>query len=201
MNKKKLLFNSYSWEGSDLSLVNIAELKTYLSYHGINTGIDDNQLEILTQIELKKLASLIDVDIIPVERTETMIINDNKLLLSHYPIKSVESIKIDNHTLDISDYTFDNKGIIYFTNNYNLIGKVTINYTTGLPDSVIESKIIPILFDSFVYEFDSNPNKNATSISEGKSSISYDANHSLKNSINSRIAQLKNSYSARIRLF
>ncbi len=184
-----------------MSLVNIAELKTYLSYHGINTGIDDNQLEILTQIELKKLASLIDVDIIPVERTETMIINDNKLLLSHYPIKSVESIKIDNHTLDISDYTFDNNGIIYFTNNYNLIGKVTINYTTGLPDSVIESKIIPILFDSFVYEFDSNPNKNATSISEGKSSISYDANHSLKNSINSRIAQLKNSYSARIRLF
>ena len=66
---------------------------------------------------------------------------------------------------------------------------------------MIESKIIPILFDSFVYEFDSNPNKNATIISEGNSSISYDANHSLKNSINSRIAQLKNSYSARIRLF
>ena len=68
-----------------------------------------------------------------------------------------------------------------------------VQYTSKESDSFINSKILPLAYDMLLYELDSSPTKNASSVKEKDVSLNFDTNNSLIALINQRMNTLKNS--------
>ena len=81
-------------------------------------------------------------------------------------------------------------------------GMLVVEYVSGLSEKDITGKIIPLIFDMGKYMLSTNFQNTGSisSMKEADVSINYDTSTSLGNLILSRINNLKNSYSCKIKV-
>ena len=116
-------------------------------------------------------------------------------------MKCINSLKIGSVTLTSDDYVLDERlGIIYFNNHWK--GMLVVEYVTQVEDHVINNMINPLIFDIVKYRLTNNFSNTGvmSSVKEGDVQVNYDTSTDLGNLIQSRINNLKASYSIRIRM-
>jgi len=186
--------------------ISTSKLKTILKLKGITIPYNDDELEIIIQYKLSELAGLLGFNIQETDQSETIYrFKDDRIILTKYPVQSIESVTLDNEELNDSCYILDdNIGIVYFEKR--LHGLLMVNYVTGLSHDDIVNVIEPLLVDMITYDLknrNSSPGDGVvSSIREGDVSVNYDTNSSLGNRIYTRIEELKQRYTktARVRL-
>lgn len=161
----------------------------------IDEKITDEDLETLISNKIKYISNFTNIDITPITRTEehTNFSNKENILLNHYPVKSIESVSVDNNLLPSDKYHLNkNNGILIFLSFIK--GKfLEIEYITGVSDDYNQNTILPILSDLLIYELDPSITKNASSIKEGDVSVNFDNTTNLYSNIQSRLLSLKNN--------
>lgn len=181
-------------------MIDTNTLKAILKIHGVSLDWSDDELTVFLDYKIHELEALLGF---PIEETEkTDLFKNSKgetILLNFYPVVEVLEVKLDGNILE--DYTVNsNTGVIYFKPTVNLNGLVEVSYVVGLPYSVIKSIVIPLLTDMIIYTVTNAVDGDVSSIKEGDVSISYDNSTTLGNRINNRIDNLRNRYSARLRM-
>lgn len=121
--------------------------------------------------------------------------NDNIILTSFYPIKEINTLKINDNRLSCSDYIVSEaEGIIYL--NEAMSGTLCLEYKYALPENEYEG-LLEMMMEN---EMDTNPYSNATSIKEENITVSYDSNSTKGAVIESLIADLRNRYNCTVRM-
>jgi len=185
-----------------MTLIDVTTLKSQLDLEGISYDFDDSQLELLLNNVKNELAGYTNVPISPTNHKS--IIHDFKgdmLELDYYPVNSITSLKIGSSTLTSDDYVLDEHlGILYL--HSKLSGMLVVEYCCVISDEMITNVVNPLIFDIIKYRLTTNFTGNGvmTSVKEGDVSVNYDSNSSLGNLIQSRIKDLKNCYSIRIKV-
>lgn len=186
-----------------MTLINVATLKQQLSLENISyENISDANLELLLNNVISELTGRIGLPITTENHKEIIRdFNNDMLELDHYPVSGITSFVIGSKTLSESDYVLDERlGIIYLTTVMK--GLLVIEYSTVLPTTVIDAKINPLVFDIIKYRLINgfSINGNISSIKEIDTQVNYDTSSSLGNLIESRINNLRSSYSVRIKV-
>ena len=189
--------------GNKMSLINIDSLKTDLELKGITHELTDEQLTLLLQNKTDELAGLTNLPILPTSHKEIrQDFEDERYEVDSYPVSSITSLTIGPYTLNETEhYTLDESlGIIYFNRLWN--GMLVVEYVSCISDDVITQKVNPLLSDMIGYTLLNgfSPVGSVTSMKEGDVSVNYDTSTSLGNLIQSRINDLKNIYSVRIKV-
>lgn len=182
-----------------------SKLKTILKLKGVKLPYTDDEFETLIKYKLSEISGLLGFNIMESDESQTVYrFKDDRIVLTKYPVQSIESVTLDNEELFDECYTLDRKiGVVYFKKR--LSGLLIVNYVTGLSHEDIVNVIEPLLVDMVTYDLSNNNgvgNGVVSSIREGDVSVNYDKNSSLGNRIYSRIEDLKQRYTktARIRL-
>ena len=186
-----------------MSLITIDSLKTDLELKGITHELTDEQLTLLLQNKTDELAGLTNLPILPTSHKEIrQDFEDERYEVDSYPVSSITSLTIGPYTLNETEhYTLDESlGIIYFNRLWN--GMLVVEYVSCISDDVITQKVNPLLSDMIGYTLLNgfSPVGSVTSMKEGDVSVNYDTSTSLGNLIQSRINDLKNIYSVRIKV-
>jgi hypothetical protein len=189
--------------GNKMSLITIDSLKTDLELKGITHELTDEQLTLLLQNKTDELAGLTNLPILPTSHKEIrQAFEDERYEVDSYPVSSITSLTIGPYTLNETEhYTLDESlGIIYFNRLWN--GMLVVEYVSCISDDVITQKVNPLLSDMIGYTLLNgfSPVGSVTSMKEGDVSVNYDTSTSLGNLIQSRINDLKNIYSVRIKV-
>ena len=183
-----------------------SKLKTILKLKGVNIPYNDEELETLINYKISELSGLLGFNITETDESETVYhFKDDRIILTRYPVQSIESVTLNNEELFDCKYMLDNRiGIVYFKKR--LHGLLVVNYVTGLSQEDIVNVIEPLLVDMITYDLKNRNNSLGdgvvSSIREGDVSVNYDTNSSLGNRIYTRIEDLKQRYTktARVRL-
>lgn len=186
-----------------MSLITIDSLKADLELKGITHELTDEQLTLLLQNKTDELAGLTNLPILPTNHKEIrQDFEDERYEVDSYPVSSITSLTIGPYTLNETEhYTLDESlGIIYFNRLWN--GMLVVEYVSCISDDVITQKVNPLLSDMIGYTLLNgfSPVGSVTSMKEGDVSVNYDTSTSLGNLIQSRINDLKNIYSVRIKV-
>lgn len=185
-----------------MTLIDISSLRQQLSLEGINQEFTDDELELLLTNIINELIGYTNAPIKPV--THKRIIRDFKsdmLELDYYPVTQISSLTIGSKTLSNDEYVLDETlGILYL--HSNLCGLLSCQYVCKVSDDVIDNVINPLVFDMIKYRLTTNFSSNGvmSSVKEGDVQVNYDTSTSLGNLIQSRINNLKSTYSIRIRV-
>ena len=182
-----------------MSLITPEELKNILKLQGIpESDLEDlTQLQSLIDLKVNEITALTGIPVNPVNKKQIIKKFTGDIFESDwYPIPNVTSFKIDGVELtENEDYVLDETTGIFYLNNFHT-GMLVIEYTNGLLEEDISSKINPLISDMILYGFtslDSNAGE-ISSIHEADQSISYDTSNSLGNRIYARIDDLKSTY-------
>ena len=186
-----------------MTLIDVTSLRQQLSLEGIphEDYTDDNLRLLLTNI-INELAGYTNAPINPI--THKRIIRDFKsdmLELDYYPVVEISSLQVGSKTLSDDDYVLDESlGILYFHSLQS--GLLSCQYVCRLSDTVIDNIINPLVFDMIKYRLTTNFSNTGvmTSVKEGDVQVNYDTSTSLGNLIQSRINNLKSTYSIRIKV-
>ena len=185
-----------------MTLITLENLKQQLTLAGIPIDYTDEQLQLLLTNTINELTGSTNL---PLQATNHKTIinnfNDKIVELDHYPVKEISSLKIGGSELSTDDYVLDNSlGILYFDSVLN--GLLTCSYVSQVDDDVVDNKVNPLIVDIIRYRISSNFSVDGvtSSVKEGDVSVNYDTSSSLGNLILSRINDLKNSYSIRIKM-
>lgn len=185
-----------------MTLIDIETLKEQLTLENVTCDLSDEDLELLLTNLISELTGYINIPINPTNHKEIRRdFHSDIYEVDHYPISEIVSFKIGNKVLTSDDYVLDeNKGILYL-HSY-MSGLLVIEYAACLSDDVINTKINPLLFDMVKYRLNTNFSGDGvmSSVKEGDVSVNYDTSTSLGGLIQSRINDLKNSYSIRIKV-
>ena len=185
-----------------MALIDLTNLKKQLGIENVSFQLNDEDLQLLLSNTILELSGLIGVPIEAENHKEIVRdFNNDMFQMSWYPVKAVSSVKVGSKTLSSDDYVLDEKlGILYFTTT--LKGFLVVEYSCCLPDSVIDKKINSLVFDIIKYRLSNgfSMQGSVSSIKEMDTSINYDTSSSLGNLIQSRINNLKSSYSVRIKV-
>lgn len=186
-----------------MTLLDIETLKEQLNLENISyDGFEDSQLELLLTNIVKEIIGYTNAPINAV--THKRIIRDFKsdmLELDYYPVSEISSLQIGSKTLSDDDFILDDTlGILYF--HSVLSGLLSCQYTCQLSDDVIDNIINPLVFDMIKYRLTTNFSDTGaiSSVKEGDVQVNYDTSTSLGNLIQSRINNLKSTYSIRIKV-
>lgn len=186
-----------------MTLLDIKTLKEQLNLENISyEGFEDSQLELLLTNIINELIGYTNAPINPT--THKRIIRDFKsdmLELDYYPVKEISNITVGSKTLSNDEYVLDETlGILYF--NSKLSGLLTCEYVCEVSSDTIDNLINPLVFDMIKYRLTTNFSTNGvmSSVKEGDVSVNYDTSSSLGNLIQSRINNLKMTYSIRIKV-
>lgn len=165
-----------------------------------DSSLSDEDLNLLIIGKIDELQGLLGFDIVETSHKQYIRnYHDNLLILDYLNVLEVYQVLVNNKELCESEYTLDeNLGILYFNNTQN--GFLIIKYLCGLNETQLNTLIKPLLLDMITYKLDDNPERNATSIKEGDISIGYDTTQLLGQRINTRIQELRNSYTTKVRL-
>lgn len=172
----------------------VTELKTLLSVEGITTSLTDEDYTVLLKHKLNYILSIVGLNSTePSTYTDTLLDYDGNrhVLLHHYPVIELQSVQIDNRTINTNEYNLNkNSGVIKFTSRRQ-DGILTIQYTAGLTDSQISTILEPLLLDWVVY--DANPENTGviSSIKEGDVSVNYDTTNSELIQLTNRLNDFK----------
>lgn len=186
--------------------ITTSKLKTILKLKGIRIPYNDDEFDLLVEYKLSEISGLLGFNILESEQSQTVYqFKDDRIVLTNYPVQSIESVTLNNKELSGRCYTLDKKiGVLYFKKK--LRGLLVVNYVAGLSPDDIVNVIEPLLVDMIIYDLSKdkdNPVAGTVSgIREGDVSVNYDTNSSLGNRIYTRIDELKQRYTktARIRL-
>ena len=182
-----------------MSLITPEELKNILKLQGIpESDLEDlTQLQSLIHLKVNEITALTGIPVNPVNKKQIIKKFTGDIFESDwYPILNVTSFKIDGVELtENEDYVLDETTGIFYLNNFHT-GMLIIEYTNGLLEEDISSKINPLISDMILYGFTSLDNNagEISSIHEADQSISYDTSNSLGNRIYARIDDLKSTY-------
>lgn len=185
-----------------MTLITVNSLKKQLSVQNISFDLSDEDLGLLLSNTVLELMGYTNAPINPL--THKKIIRDFKgdmLELDYYPISTINSLKVGSSELTTEDYIIDDMlGILYF--NSVLSGLLSVEYSCQIPDEIIDNTVNPLLFDIIKYKLTTNFSSDGvlSSVKEGDVQVNYDISSSLGNLIQSRINNLKNSYSVRIKV-
>ena len=182
-----------------MSLITPEELKNILKLQGIpESDLEDlTQLQSLIDLKVNEITALTGIPVNPVNKKQIIKQFTGDIFESDwYPILNVTSFKIDGAELtENENYVLDETTGIFYLNNFHT-GMLIIEYTNGLLEEDITSKINPLISDMILYGFTSLDNNagEISSIHEADQSISYDTSNSLGNRIYARIDDLKSTY-------
>ena len=182
-----------------MSLITPEELKNILKLQGIpESDLEDlTQLQSLIDLKVNEITALTGIPVNPVNKKQIIKQFTGDIFESDwYPILNVTSFKIDGAELtENENYVLDETTGIFYLNNFHT-GMLIIEYTNGLLEEDITSKINPLISDMILYGFTSLDNNagEISSIHEADQSISYDTSKSLGNRIYARIDDLKSTY-------
>ena len=122
----------------------------------------------------------------------------DSLLLNHYPVTKLITLKIDNKDCANFIREFNKKsGIIYF--NKHFIGDVKVTYRSGWSQEDIDTYIIPLIIDLIIYSIKYGGDGVVSSVTEGDVSVSFDMNSSSID-INQRIKDLNRRFCPKARM-
>lgn len=178
--------------------IDIEFVKSFLTSKNISLeSYSDEDIINLLKIQLMKIESETGFNLSPVPRTD-MELNFNfdsqDYNLKHYPVDDVFKVKVDHKRICPKDYIVDKEnGRLRFLKKLDEGEALIVQYTSKESDSFITSKILPLAYDMLIYELDTSPAKNASSIKENNVSINYDTNNSFATLINQRLNDLKAS--------
>lgn len=185
-----------------MALIDVTKLKQDLRIYNVTTDLSDQDLELLLNNTILELTGRIGVPIEPEHHKELVRDFKNDMFeLTWYPVKQISSIKVGSKTLGSDDYVLDEElGILYF--NTTLRGFLVVEYCSCLPDKVIDKKINSLVLDIIRYRLTNgfSLEGSVSSIKEMDTQVNYDTSSSLGNLIESRINNLKSSYSVRIKV-
>lgn len=185
-----------------MTLIDVENLKKGLELEGISTDMSDEDLGLLLTNVVKELMGNTNAPINPTNH-KVILKNfcDDILELDYYPVRKINSFVIGSKTLTDEDYVLDEElGILYL--HSNMSGLLVIEYCCQLSDDMISNIVNPLVFDIIKYRLTTNFSNNGdiSSMKEGDVSVNYNTNSSLGNLIQSRIKDLKNCYSIRIKV-
>lgn len=121
--------------------------------------------------------------------------NDSTILLDNFPVISIRKLMIGGKRVCPKDYiVVENEGAVYL--NKLCSGMLYVEYIYGLSESEYDP-LIDLMMD---YELDNSFDKNASSVSEGDLSVSYDTSKSKGALIQNMIDDLKIRYSCVVRM-
>jgi hypothetical protein len=181
-----------------------SKLKTILKLKGVRIPYGDDEFDLLVKYKLSEISGLLGFNIMGSDESQTVYqFKDDRIVLTKYPVQSIESVTLNNEELFDECYTLDrNIGVVYF--NKKLNGLLMVNYVTGLSHEDIVNVIEPLLVDMIAYDLTNNNLGDGvvSSIREGDVSVNYDTKSSLGNRVYTRIEELRQRYTktARIRL-
>lgn len=173
-------------------------VKSFLTSKNISLeSFNDDDITKMLEIQLRKIEAETGINIFPVPRVDTELNfnwDSQDYNLKHYPVDHVFMVKVDRKRICPEDYILDKEnGRLRFLKKLDEGEALTVQYTSKESDSFINSKILPLAFDMLLYELDTSPTKNASSMKEKDISLNFDTNNSLITLINQRMANLKNS--------
>ena len=185
-----------------MALIDVETLKQQLSLEGISYDLDDSQLELLLNNIKNEITGYTNVPIDPTNhKTIVRNFDDDMLELDYYPVNNITSLKIGSLELTSDDYVLDESlGILYL--HSRMSGMLVVEYCCKISEDMINNVVNPLIFDIIKYRLTTNFNGNGvmSSVKEGDVQVNYDVNSSLGNLIQSRIKDLKNCYSIRIKV-
>ena len=180
----------------------LTEFISYLRINGITTEMSDEDLELLLNQKKSEIIAYTGLELNPTSHTELKRdFFDDQYMVDFYPVVSVTSCQVGSKTLTGDDYTCDSeRGIFYFHSIVN--GFLRLEYVSGVSSAVFDGKVKPLLFDMAKYMLtSSNSDVGAmSSIKEGDVQVNYDTSTSLGGLIVSRLNNLKNMYSCRVKV-
>lgn len=178
--------------------IDIEFVKSFLTSKNISLeSVNDEKLMNLLEIQLRKIEAETGINIFPVPHTD-MEFNFNwdsqDYNIKHYPVEHIFMVKVDHKKIPPRDFILDKEnGRLRFLKKLDEGEALIVNYTSKESDSFITSKILPLAYDMLLYEMDTSPMKNASSMKEKDVSLNFDTNNSLIALINQRMTNLKNS--------
>lgn len=146
---------------------------------------------------LKRLEVEVGLPLIPKSAKELeRNFKGSEIVLSYFPVRSVELIRIDGNALDLDKVIImEDEGTIHLPREYS--GDVLyVEYTYGLPPESFD----PIVDLMIEHELDTDWRKDVSSVKEINVSVSYDTSVSRGATINNMINDLRNSYNCLVRM-
>jgi hypothetical protein len=156
-----------------------------LEQNGVDTSsLSDDEVNSMISYATTQISNLTGLSSTPITRETVDLYPSPYLinyLLPYYPVKSIESIIINNETeLTSNDYFLDKtNGIIKFRKptifpvDFDIL---TINYTSQISEAYWTNNVEPVILDYIVFQ--NNPiyqhSGVTSSVSEGDVSVSYD---------------------------
>lgn len=156
-----------------------------LEQNGVDTSsLSDDEMNSMISYATTQISNLTGLSSTPITRETVDLYPSPYLinyLLPYYPVKSIESIIINNETeLTSNDYFLDKtNGIIKFRKptifpvDFDIL---TINYTSQISEAYWTNNVEPVILDYIVFQ--NNPiyqhSGVTSSVSEGDVSVSYD---------------------------
>ena len=176
-------------------LVDLTELKTFLTSKSITVLPTDEELLRIIHIQLMKIQSETGRELELTNHTDTELnfnFNFDTYNIKHYPVEEIQSIQVDNTYITPDMYILDKiNGKLKFLEKLSPGNALIIEYKSKETDNFIKSKIIPLLYDMILYDLKDDYLKNASSITEKNVSISFNTNTSLNTTILTRLEKLK----------
>lgn len=131
----------------DVRSIDVGKLRTLLSFEGVDVPFNDEDLTLLVESKVKELEGIVNIDIVPRERTK--VVGDycgDILELNFYPVIDIVGVYVNDHPVPPMMFNLNRElGIIYFRDN--ICGSVRVQYLSGVGDRILEYTIIPLLKD------------------------------------------------------
>lgn len=166
------------------------DLRSLIALNNITKEYSDEELDLFISeakllINAEVMEDTVYTDFKPNFKGRTYVTNN-------YPLKTTENISITIDDKEITPTHINKNGIIYFDGEKR--GELKCEYVVGLNEEAVEKYSIPII----LYLIKETNGGNITSVGEGDVHINY-STITDENIVN-LIDELKNRYSARIRL-
>ena len=183
-------------------IIPLEKVKFLLELQNITTTYTDAQLEQLIEYLVNKIILITGRDINPVNRLDQEFnfnFHSKFYNLKHYPVKTVNSIKVDDTFIPVTDYIINYAdGVIQFIKPLEKGNQILVDYVSQESETFISNKILPVLVDMISYNVNKDPTKNATSITEGDVSINFDANNTELAILTSKLKGLRRNVKTRM---
>lgn len=179
-------------------MIDVDELRVVLRINGVDeTTYSDDELNNLINFHTGLFNTLICFNYNLTEYEEYYPVSEStrSLLINHYPIQSLSTLKIGDKDYTSNIKYLDKKpGIIYFKEP--LTDDVSITYMSGFDETQVNELIKPLILDLIVYGVKYGVGGVISSLSEGDVSVSYDTSMSIQ----SRINDLNKRYCVKARM-
>lgn len=173
----------------------------YEALQSLDIEITPEKYDALLKVAKAELESRVIVPIEPTSYTQTMHdFKGDKIIVDMFPVESIHQLKINNTILyEDTDYQINyDDGIIYL--KQPCWGFLKLEYIAGLSVNDYQKYITPLLLLILQDKLDVGWDKNASSISEGDISVSYDTSLGIVATIQKGVDDLNNRFSTYLRM-